>query len=269
MPELPDVQAFQNYANRTALHQRIDDVTVMDDRILQDVSEQALKRRLKGAELDGTRRHGKFLFLDVSSNGWLVMHFGMTGELAYFKSAYSDEEETPRHTRLLLSFANGYRLAYRCQRMLGLISCTDDVDEFVQAHELGPDALDSEFDADDFLERIEGRSGTIKSTLMNQAIVAGVGNEYADEILFQLGVHPATSMDTLDEKKRRGLFAVMRRVLETAARHEGDTSEFPKGYLLKHRDDDAVCPKCGEQLQTTDVAGRTSCFCPRCQKKDG
>ncbi|NIR44260.1 MAG: DNA-formamidopyrimidine glycosylase [Gemmatimonadetes bacterium] len=181
MPELPDVQVFKEYIDATALHQTIESVWLDGDDLLVDISAPTLTSRLKGHELESTRRHGKHLFVEISDDGWLRLHFGMTGEIRYYK----DHEELPDHTRLRIDFDDDYSLAYQNTRKLGEIGLVEDPDEFIREEELGPDAMSSELDLRRFRELLEGRSGTIKGLLMNQNVIAGVGNVYADEILFR------------------------------------------------------------------------------------
>lgn len=259
MPELPDVQVFKEYLEATALHQKVEDVEVDADRVLQGVSARALARRLKGRELSSTRRHGKHLFADVSGEGWLRLHFGMTGELKYFK----DADGAPEHTRLRLDFPDDYHLAYANVRRFGEIGWVDDVDEFIDENDLGPDALD--LDLDRFREALEGRRGTVKSALMNQAVLAGIGNIYADEILFHAGVHPEAKVDRLENGTLGEIHGSMRKVLEAAI--AARVQDFPRGFMLPHRDEDGKCPRCGGRLKKAKVSGRATYYCPTDQKK--
>ena len=137
MPELPDVEVFRRYVNATALHQKIGSVSVRSHKILDGISEKRLKAALEGNQFSATRRHGKHLFAEVNGH-WLVFHFGMTGFLKYFKQ----EQERPEYEQIVIDFANGYHLSYDCRRKLGRMRLTDDVENFIHNHELGPDALD-------------------------------------------------------------------------------------------------------------------------------
>lgn len=264
MPELPDVVQLKRYFDATSLHQEIAGSHVADERILENVTARQLSPRLKGSAFAAAHRHGKFLFAELSRGGYLVLHFGMTGELHYYKDG-----DEPRFTRLLVDFDNGRHLAVCWQRMLGEVNVTDDRDGFIAKRELGPDALADGFGREAFVEALSGRRGSVKAALMNQSIVAGIGNVYSDEILFQARRHPATTLDQLDEDDLGELYRVMRRVLQTAVRHDADTSTFPRSYLLRDRDQDGACPECGGELAEQDVSGRTARFCPRCQKKRG
>src|SRR5215208_1794298 len=188
MPELPDVEVFKRYMDATSLHQKIRFVGVRNEKILGDFSARTLQSTLKGRTFESTRRHGKNLFTGLDGGGWMLMHFGMTGRLAYFK----DLDEEPLHSRLLFAFENDNHLAFVCQRMFGKVELVEGPKEFVREKELGPDALD--LDSDSFGERLKGTRGGVKATLMNQKILAGIGNVYSDEILFQARLHPETSV---------------------------------------------------------------------------
>ena len=124
--------------------------------------------------------------------------------------------------------------------MLGRVGLADDADAFIRAEELGPDALDPAFDLAAFEEAIEGRRRDVKSVLMDQALIAGVGNIYADEILFQARLHPHTPVTSLDERQRAELFRQVKQVLEKAiacgAGAEQSLERLPDDYLLPHRD---------------------------------
>ena len=262
MPELPDVERFKKYLDATALHQKLRTVEVRDADVLQHVSARKLRSHLQGQEFESTMRHGKFLFVLVSSPPLLVLHFGMTGYLDYARQ----DSEPPKHTRVLFHFANEYWLAYVSQRKLGLVTLTDDAEDFVQQQEMGPDALDDRLTFAQFRQRLEGRRGRIKPALMNQSILAGVGNVYADETLFQAGIAPDRSVADVDETELRELYRAMQRVLKTAIRRHADPEQLPQSYLLRHRDFDGCCPRCGGEFEKIKVSGRGAWFCPRCQK---
>ncbi len=262
MPELPDVAACRRYLQRHALRQPIAHTRVRDRRLLRGISAAALSRRLAHEQLTATRRHGKHLFAR-SGKGWLTLHFGMTGTLRYYDRA---QEDIPPHTGLLLEFGNGHALAYRCPRRLGRIGWTEGVEDFVRSQHLGPDALDHALDAGALRRRL-GARGAIKARLLDQSRIAGIGNLYADEILYQAGIHPATAVRLLTGPEVRRLHRVMRRVLRTAARHGGRVAELPRRWLLPHREGDHRCPRCGGTATRTSVGGRTTWYCPGCQRK--
>src|SRR5438094_2693186 len=226
MPELPDVETFKQYFDATSLHQRIDNVEVRDAYILKGISTRELARELKERRFKSTRRHGKHLFVRADADLWLRLHFGMTGSLRYFKH----EEPAPRHTRVLFVFANTHRLAFEDQRKFGEVGLLKDVDEFLKKRALGPDALD--ISLPQFKEIFANHRGAVKTILLNQKLIAGIGNIYADEILFRVRVHPATQISALKEKTVAKLFRAARDILKKAIDAKADMDRMPKSWLL-------------------------------------
>lgn len=259
MPELPDVEVLKHYLDSTSLHQTIEKVTVRNRRILRNVSARALREALTARRFQTTRRHGKYLLVHLDGGPWLTLHFGMTGRLEYFRDMYED----PPYDRLRIDFVNGFHLAYVCQRMLGEMDLAEDAESFIRGKNLGPDALDLDFTT--FGKIIHGRRGAIKSTLMNQQRIAGIGNIYADEILFQTGLHPNTVPGRLDEEMSRRLFQRMKGVLQAAINHHADPRRLPRTYLLRQRYKGGTCPRCRVELKRAKISGRTAYYCPRCQ----
>jgi len=261
MPELPDVEVFRQYLGATALHKKIEDIEVKSPELLKEVSVSRLKQGVKNRSFESTRRHGKHLFVRLDNGRCLVLHFGMTGFLKYFKNPGKE----PSHSRLLVRFSNGYHLSYDCQRKLGEIHLVRNVEAFIKGKELGPDALGDRLDYDNFKRRLSGTSGAVKSALMNQKVLAGIGNVYSDEILFQAGLNPKVKAKTLDNKTLRNLYKNMRDVLKAAVDCHANPEEFPRHSIVPHRKG-GTCPKCGTELAHEKVSGRTASFCPRCQK---
>jgi formamidopyrimidine-DNA glycosylase len=261
MPELPDVEIFKRYLDRTSLHQRIDDVEVRNTYVLKDVTAPGLARELRGRRFEVSRRHGKHLFVRTDGGFWLRLHFGMTGSLEYFK----DDRRAPSHTRVLFVFANQRRLAFDDQRQFGQVGLLKDIDKFPEKHRLGPDAL--EIDLPGFKKIMGKHRGAVKAVLLNQQLIAGIGNIYADEILFYLRMHPATELSRLSDKAFARLFRAMQHILQKAIEARADANRMPKSWLLQHRGKHERCPRCGRQLKSATIGGRTAWFCPNCQKR--
>jgi formamidopyrimidine-DNA glycosylase len=262
MPELPDVELFKRRLDDHALHQKIAQVAVSDARILGNLKESDFVARLEGNKLESSRRHGKHLLVRLARKGWLTLHFGMTGGLSWF-----DEGEAPPYERVRLAFERG-SLAYVNKRMLGRVGLADDADGFIEAEGLGPDALDPAFDLAALEAALDGRRD-LKSVLMDQALIAGIGNLYADEILFQARLHPRTPARSLDEATRKALLGRIKEVLQTAiesgAGAEQLLERLSERYLLPQRHEGGSCPRCGRKLVSSKAAGRTSYHCPHCQ----
>src|SRR5437867_6042563 len=261
MPELPDVESFKRYLDATSLHQRITTVDVRSAYVLKGVSARELDRRLKGRRFESSRRHGKHLFVRADHDIWLRLHFGMTGSLYYSKRA----DDAPRQTRVLFVFANAHCLAFDDQRKFGEIGLVADVEQYLRKRGLGPDAL--HISLLQFGEILRTHRGAVKSILLNQKLIAGIGNIYADEILFRARIHPATLTSALNDKDLRRLFRATRHVLEKAIALKTDFNRLPKSWLLTNRGKQGRCPRCGRALKSATIGGRTSWFCVHCQKR--
>src|SRR5918994_241173 len=255
MPELPDVELYKRYLDECALRRTIERVVVNDARILGALPSDAFVSRLTGNRFEESRRHGKHLLVRLRKDGWLTLHFGMTGNLLYFR----EDADDPPYDRVRFDFAGGHHLAYVNRRMLGRVGLADDANACIQDEELGPDALDPAFDLRAFAQAIEGRRRDVKSVLMDQALIAGIGNIYADEILFQARLHPQKPVTSLDDRERTALFRQIQQVLETAIDRGAGAEQFlerlPDDYLLPHRDKGGKCPRCGGPIATLRVAG--------------
>ena len=261
MPELPEVETFKRYLDATSLHQRLSGVEVQSTYVLKGVSARELAHRLKGQSFENSRRHGKHLFVRTSADVWLRLHFGMTGSLEYLKR----DQVAPKTARVIFRFAGNGRLAFDDQRKFGEIELIEDADEFLQTRGLGPDAL--EISVSQFRAIVGKHHCAVKPILLNQRLIAGIGNLYADEILFRASVRPATEAGRLSNKDLRRLFRATRWVLEKAIALKTDFNRLPKSWLLTCRGKGGRCPRCGRPLQSATIGGRTSWFCSRCQKR--
>ncbi len=259
MPELPDVEAFRHHLDATSLHRAIAEITVADERLLDHIAPGTFSHHLRDHELARTRRHGKYLF--ARTNGeWMVFHFGMTGYLRHLDPG----EPLPPYAGILLDFRSGDRLAYGSRRRLGRVGLTPDPEQFVAEHALGPDALTITEAA--FLELARTRHGGAKGWLMDQSIMAGIGNVYSDEILYQAGIHPRRRMDTLPDTDLKRLYRTMKEVLSTAIECEAEAQRLPADWLLTHRRYGEPCPRCRGRVERISLHGRSAYFCPGCQK---
>lgn len=263
MPELPDVEAMRLDFNAMALHRPIGRIEILSPELLRDVTPSTLQKHLCGNRFCATSRHGKHLFAQLEQDSWLTMHFGMTGGLAYCQ----DSARLPRFTRFVVGFTDGWQFAYVSQRKLGHIGLTPDPREFIRDHQLGPDALDPQLTVRTLTYLVGRRRAAIKTVLMDQHVIAGIGNLYADEILFQAGIAPTTPAHTLDETAIGQLKRVMQRVLQIAIAKRADPRRFPRTWLWHARRPDGCCPRCRTPLRSLKLGGRTTFWCPTCQTR--
>lgn len=256
MPELPDVAVFQSHLDAVALGQVVEDVTLDEDDPLSNTSRGSFRALVVGRSFEATRRHGKFLFIKLSDGPeWLAFHFGMSGKFRYFQ----DEDLEPDHARVVFHFESDAHLAFDCPRKFGYVEPIDRPEHLIQDRELGPDALD--LDADRFRDTLNDWRGSIKSALMNQSKLAGVGNTYADEILFQAQIHPRHRARDLPDEALTDLHGTLERVLETAIDCRVDVREMPDDFLLPHRTPGAACPRCDGEIERGKVSGRSTYYC--------
>jgi formamidopyrimidine-DNA glycosylase len=257
MPELPSVEIFKRFLESTSLKQEIQSVKANNPEILMNTSRAELTDELRGQEFIQGKRYGKYLFAQLKNNYYLTFHFGMTGYLKYF------QKESHPYIRLQIEFTNGYKLGFDDMRKFGKVWLTRDPEEFLKEKKLGPDALEIDFKT--FKKLFRKRKGQLKPLLLNQNFIAGIGNLYADEILYQSGIHPLSKADKLDEPELRLLFNEMKRVLNKAIDYEDRIDTLPSSFLLPHRYLNGECPQ-GEALKIIKAGGRTTYFCPEHQK---
>lgn len=186
----------------------------------------------------------------------------MTGKMELEK----DQGALGKHVRLSLKLDSDKRLNFINKRLFGEIGVCDDKEEFIKNKGLGPDALD--ITEDQFIDLMEGKKGYLKSSLMNQKNLAGLGNIYVDEILFQAKMHPETKLEKLGKKELKSLYGKMRKVLKKAVDVTPNFEKIPDTWLFHHREDGAKCPGCQGNIKKIKAAGRSTYYCPSRQVKN-
>ncbi|MBX5466413.1 MAG: bifunctional DNA-formamidopyrimidine glycosylase/DNA-(apurinic or apyrimidinic site) lyase [Firmicutes bacterium] len=274
MPELPEVETIRRYLDQILAGRRIDQVVHLDPRMVRGGAGRAetIVRRVTGAVVRRVGRRGKYLWMALTRpGGYLVIHLGMSGRLTW----EADPAEPWRpHTHLVLSVAGGGHLRLADPRRFGRVDWAPDRTGLEA--QLGVEPLGRAFTAAYLAERLAGRRAPIKALLLDQRIVAGLGNIYADEALFLCRVHPATPGGRLVEPELHQLVRAVRTVLRRSLRHRGTSfSDYVDalGHPGEHQHHLAVygrggqpCPRCGAPVAVLEVGGRSSHFCPRCQR---
>jgi formamidopyrimidine-DNA glycosylase len=256
VPELPDVDAacrlVAAHAGRLIL-----DVCGPDASVLRNTSLEEMRDLLRGRRLSGASRHGKWLVVHVGDPS-IVIHLGMTGQLRW-EPATADRD---RFERVTLATDEG-QLRFADRRKLGGIWLAPDpgqVDTLLRG--LGPDALSA--DCDELLGRLAARRGRLKSALLDQSLVAGLGNMLSDEILWRAHLHPARRASTLNTSEGRRLCRALRRALNAAVK-KGQIPRTPSWLSGQRAATAPRCPRCGAALQWSRINGRSSLWCPACQ----
>lgn len=254
MPELPEVETFARTIDEGVRGEPIVSASSSGLRYVKE-SVCDVEAIDPGTSIEGYRRHGKALFLQLSSGQWLYIHFGMSGRPLVF-----DGEEPP-YTRLRLDF-EGRSLSVQDPRRLGGVGVLRSPEDYLLPRRRGPDALS--VSSEEFLPRLRG-GRAVKAALMDQSLVSGVGNLYADEVLFQAEVLPQRRADSLREEERANIHGWIGRALRASLDAGTDFSRLPEGMMLRERFRGGSCPRCHLPWEIATVGGRTSYFCPGCQ----
>ncbi len=291
MPELPEVETIRRGLLGNIEGLRISNVEVSGSRVFQ-VDPKILIKSLKGNQIEGLERLGKFLIFPLEEMV-LVIHLGMTGQLTLRKLSAKDSQEflrdpltglqrirqhvPDRHTHLQIHFDNKSSLVYRDIRMFGkiyLISLAKSARDCFFG-KVGLEPFSKEYNIVDFLLRLSGRKLAVKSLLLDQSFVAGIGNIYADEILFESSIHPLRKVTTLSKSDRLKLYKSIKLVLKKAIQFGGTSlrdyikSDGGKGSfqeeLFVYGRVGEKCFQCKTLIEKIVVSQRGTSFCPNCQ----
>ena len=289
MPELPEVETIRTGLQKLLPGRQIASVLRIWQKSLLS-SQQDVDGFLCGACITGVRRRAKVLLIDLSTNYTLVIHLKMTGQLVFRSDAQQFGAGHPtasligdlpdRSTRVVIKFSDNSNLFFNDQRKFGWMRLlpTTEVQNLDFFKKVGPEPLAADFLAKDFASRLQRRakSGT-KAVLLDQTVVAGIGNIYADESLWAAEIHPSTRVQNLSQPKLKKLFVAVQDVLRQGIAKGGSTdrnyvdSEGNKGSFLEFakvfRREGLPCPRCGTIIQKIRVAGRGTHICPQCQKE--
>lgn len=256
MPELPEVESFRRRFAAVALQREIREAEVLDNTVLRGVPPQALQDFLQGNTLTDTRRRGKYFFALSHRGPALHIHLGMTGDFRLFEP----DTEAPRFARVILRFLSGPSLAYTDPRKFGHFYPVEDPETFLDRRGVGPDAL--QIREADFLARLAGRRGILKAALLDQSLIAGLGNLWIDEICLDTLIHPASRLEHLPEERLRTFYRVMQRRLEQALAENNDARTYPTDSLWSWREAGYRFPDGRGPVSRLTLAGRTTYTIP-------
>lgn len=288
MPELPEVETVKAGLGALLPGRRITRAEHDWPRGFPNAAAD-VQRFLQGAVVRDVRRRAKMLIIDLDSDYSLVIHLKMTGQLVFrseganFGAGHPTDSligELPdKSTRVIFEFEDGSRLFFNDQRKFGWVRLlpTLEVENLDFFKKVGPEPLSAEFSAEDFIERLLRRKNSnIKAALLDQTVVAGVGNIYADESLWAAKIHPETRVRDVSADSLRVLYKELRRILQLAIEKGGSSdrnyvdAEGKRGSYLSFagvfRREGQPCPRCGTAIIKTRVAGRGTHICPKCQK---
>jgi formamidopyrimidine-DNA glycosylase len=246
MPELPDVEIERRAVERGALGRRIAALERFDPWVSRPHSRRDLATALEGRTLTAAGRRGKTMWVETGGGPLLGLHLGMTGRIAI------DEPPDERGwDRFAVTFDDGGRMALNDFRRLGRAVLEPNLDA------LGPDA--AEVGREEFRSLVGRGRSPVKARLMDQSVVAGVGNLLADEALFRARVAPTRPAGELDEDE----LDAIRREVRAANREAIRGGSLAVGKFVRYRERGRACPRCGAELRVAQVGGRTTYWCPR------
>lgn len=271
MPELPEVETVARGLGAHLVGRTIKNVTIRWPRTIAFPSVEEFERLVAGRRVASVGRRGKYLVVGLDE-GCLLIHLKMSGRLGVVPAAQSLDN----HTHTYFDLDDGRQLRFRDVRKFGRIYLVDDAGQVTT--DLGPEPLATDFDLEDFCRLLARRSGRLKSLLLNQQFLAGLGNIYADESLFAARLHPLRKADSLDPEEQARLFHAIRSVLSQAVAGRGSTLD-DSGYVDAegqpgaYQEQIAVygrrgepCLSCQTPIDRIVVGGRSTHFCPRCQE---
>jgi formamidopyrimidine-DNA glycosylase len=275
MPELPEVETYVRELEPILQGRTVTGVRVRWARIIAVPDPTTFAERMIGQRFASFNRRGKYMLLGMESGDTLIVHLRMTGHL-FIQDAHVEPD---KHTHVVFDLDDGRHLHYQDSRKFGRMWLVSDPQQVL--HKLGPEPLSEQFGVGDFANKLMGRGASIKALLLDQTIVAGVGNIYADEALFAAGVHPARSGGNLVLAEIERLHSAIRNVLQRAILLNGSSlgdskvqnylrpSGEPGGFQDEHnvyQRAGLACLRCGQMIERTILAQRSTHFCAACQK---
>jgi formamidopyrimidine-DNA glycosylase len=273
MPELPEVETVAHDLRGQLVGRRFVSATVLWPRTLAMPPLEEVEARLQGREVIAVGRRGKYLLMHLDDGQTLVAHLRMTGRLSIVAADSPLLED--KHTRAWFGLAGGDALVFNDSRKFGRIWLAERLEDVVG--KLGPEPLAWDLTPEDFAARIRRRKVAVKALLLDQTVVAGVGNIYADESLYRAGIHPLRKASTLTDAEAGRLYDALREVLNEAIQKRGTllrdyrTPYGEDGYfqndLRVYGKVGMPCPRCGEPIERIRVTQRSTHFCPKCQKE--
>jgi formamidopyrimidine-DNA glycosylase len=274
MPELPEVETVRTSLEPKLIGRRFAEVEIHDSRLTRPVDPAEVAAELTGERVAAIGRRGKYLIVRFESGLVLLIHLRMTGSLVHSRNGAAATEP---HLRAVVRLDDGSDVAYRDVRRFGtwLVLRDDELDPYL-ANRLGLEPLEPGFSGRDLAERLAGRRAPIKTALLDQRTLAGIGNIYADEALWRARIDPRRPAGELDESEMRALHRGIRRALEAGIARQGATLRdyrTPDGRAGRMQHEFKVygragepCSRCRAPIEKTRLGGRGTWFCPGCQR---
>lgn len=274
MPELPEVETVRRTLESMILSKEIRDIDIFYDKIIRNKTNQEFKEALIGKTLTDIDRYGKYLIFNFGETS-LVSHLRMEGK--YFIKSIDEQKE--KHEHIIFYFTDGSTLRYNDTRKFGTMDIYPKKEVFTLSsiHKLGPEPFSDKLTYIYLKEKLKTKTVAIKTALLDQTIITGLGNIYVDEVLFLSKIHPMTSCNTLNKEEIKRIIDNSKKVLDKAIKLGGTTirsytsslgvtGRF-QNELNVHLRKGESCPVCNTIISKTKVNGRGTYYCENCQKK--
>ncbi|TMD52196.1 MAG: bifunctional DNA-formamidopyrimidine glycosylase/DNA-(apurinic or apyrimidinic site) lyase [Chloroflexi bacterium] len=274
MPELPEVETLATDLRPLVVGRRVTGVDLRFPTIVRHPEPEAFARDLPGQTIEALERRGKYLLLRLGGGAVFVVHLGMTGQLLH----KLPEDPSRPHTHAVLDLDNGTQLRYSDVRRFGrlLLGTEEDLVAARKLPRLGPEPLAPEFTARELYRRLHGRRAPLKVLLLDQSVLAGVGNIYADESCYRARIRPDRPAGRLSMERVKRLHAAVRESLQMGIDNRGSSvDDYVDLYGAKGRQQEELqvygrggkpCFNCGRPLTLVRIGGRATVFCRRCQR---
>lgn len=274
MPELPEVETVKRTLAEHLIGLRIKEIRVNHEIVIKIPDIDEFKKKIIDKIITGIDRRGKYLIFSLSQGLKMIVHLRMTGQLVYVEKSIPMK----KHTHVIFGLDNDKELRFTDQRRFGRIWLVGDQElpSVSGLCSLGPEPLGDAFCLEDFQHQLAHRKTRIKSLLLDQRCIAGIGNIYADEILFRSQIHPERAADSLSDQETLRLFEEVGNTLREAVEHRGTTfSDYVDGrgekgahqnYLNVYQQVGKKCPRCGVIIERVKVGSRSAYHCPGCQQ---
>lgn len=273
MPELPEVEQVKKTLGPHVVGQTIKSVEIRLPRLIQHPTADVFAQKLTGAKIIGIERRGKYLRLNLAGNMYILVHLRMTGALL----AWDKKAAEPPYAKVKFTLTGTHDMWFTDIRTFGTLYLIDKDDFNVEGYTtLGPEPNTPELTVDYLYRICRKKKAPIKNVILDQKIIAGLGNIYADESLFISGILPTRSADTLTEAETQSLLEAINAAISQGIRNHGTTfrnyqdGEGKQGsnqnHLWAYGRKGQVCKQCGATMLGTKVGGRGTSYCPCCQK---
>lgn len=274
MPELPEVETIVRSLQPRLTGLNFVEALVTLPKVIRTPGADDFKEKISGKKIITISRRGKYLLFHLNEKLNLLVHLRMTGSLVYC----SPEEAVAKHTHLIFSLSNGYQLRYTDMRQFGRFSLLPNqaLHELAGYKDLGPEPLEANFTAAYLKKELQRRRGRLKPLLLDQTFIAGLGNIYTDEALHRAKINPERQVSTLTPEEATALHQAIGEVLREGIANRGTTvRDFIDGngqpggfqmFLRAYGKEGRPCHYCGANIVRKKIGGRSSYFCPACQK---